>query len=221
MKYIWTVDTGAGLHYWELVNHFLLYDEYIVESKQSNQGLLDAVRAIDLSAPDHYFLAFDIVYDNMDIMNKYLDLVELADRSAGKIRLLDTTCFEYTIVAFKELINWTESGRKDKISIRRNILEAMEGHQINLDKITDRKTLQYLMGFKRYSTERVMKSLAYELTDQKEWSVKGHRMGGCWYKDCCVMDWEENCRIKGMKGKEKISVFLQDEETTRIMSAFP
>ncbi len=43
MRFIWTEDTGAGLHYWELVNHYLLKDEFCVESKKSNQGLLDAV----------------------------------------------------------------------------------------------------------------------------------------------------------------------------------
>ena len=24
MKYLWTEDTGAGLHFWKLVNHFSL-----------------------------------------------------------------------------------------------------------------------------------------------------------------------------------------------------
>ena len=49
MKYIWTEDTGAGLHYWQLVNHYLLKDIFIVETKQSNQGLIESVRNIDLS----------------------------------------------------------------------------------------------------------------------------------------------------------------------------
>ena len=40
------------------------------------------------------------------------------------------------------------------------------------------KTLQYLVGFKRYSTERVMKSLVGEFTQNEKWSVKGVLMGG-------------------------------------------
>lgn len=69
MKYIWTEDTGAGLHYWQLVNQYLLHEAYVVESKQSNQGILDAVRAISMDKDNEYFIAFDIIYDNMDIMN--------------------------------------------------------------------------------------------------------------------------------------------------------
>lgn len=221
MKYIWTEDTGAGLHYWQMVNHYLLYDEYTVESKQSNQGLLDSVREIDLTADDFYYIAFDIVYDNMDIMNKYLDLSAIANASGGKIKLIDVTCFEYIILAFKELVRWTDSGRKDKVSMRACILEAMQGHRINLDEISDEKTLNYLMGFKRFSTERVMKSLAYELTDQKKWSVKGSLMGECWYMDCCAVNPEEkNCSINGMSGEQKIETLLHDTETTRLISVF-
>lgn len=42
MTYLWTEDLGAGLHFWKLVNHCLFQDQLIVESKGSNQGILDA-----------------------------------------------------------------------------------------------------------------------------------------------------------------------------------
>ena len=42
-----------------------------------------------------------------------------------------------------------------------------------MSKIDDEKTLQYIAGFKRYSTERVMKSLVGEFTQNEKWSVKG------------------------------------------------
>ena len=38
MKYLWTEDTGAGLHFWKLVNQLFFDDEFVVESKRSNQG---------------------------------------------------------------------------------------------------------------------------------------------------------------------------------------
>jgi len=220
MKFIWTEDTGAGLHYWELVNHYLFNDDFCVETKMSNQGLLDAVRDIDISGDNEYYIAFDIVYDNMDIMNKYLEIVKIVRISNGKIKLFDLTCFEYIIFAFKYLIDWTETGRKDKIPMRNDILSAMEGHSINLDKIQNEKTLKYLMGFKRFSTERVLKSIVGELTDQKYWSVKGDRMGDCWYKDCCVMDNNEGkCLIADMNGESKIKTLLADVETQRLIKA--
>ena len=40
MKYLWTEDTGAGLHFWKLVNQLFFDDALVVESKGSNQGLL-------------------------------------------------------------------------------------------------------------------------------------------------------------------------------------
>ena len=46
-----------------------------------------------------------------------------------------------------------------------------------MSKIDDEKTLQYIAGFKRYSTERVMKSLVGEFTQNEKWSVKGVHMG--------------------------------------------
>ena len=150
MRYIWTEDTGAGLHYWELVNHYLFNDDFCVETKMSNQGLLDAVRDIDISVENEYYIAFDIVYDNMDIMNKYLEIMKIVRNSNGKIKLFDLTCFEYIIFVFKYLVDWTETGRKDKILMRNDILLAMEGHSINLDMIQNEKTLKFLMGFKRF-----------------------------------------------------------------------
>lgn len=41
MNYIWTEDTGAGLHYWELLNEHILHSSFIVESKGSSQGLME------------------------------------------------------------------------------------------------------------------------------------------------------------------------------------
>ena len=38
MKYLWTEDIGAGLHFWKLVNQLFFDDEFVVESKKGNQG---------------------------------------------------------------------------------------------------------------------------------------------------------------------------------------
>jgi len=39
MKYLWTEDTGAGLHFWKLVNQLFFDDALVVESK----GLIGCV----------------------------------------------------------------------------------------------------------------------------------------------------------------------------------
>ena len=171
MKYLWTEDTGAGLHFWKLVNQLFFDDSFIVETKESNQGLLDALSNLELQEDNKYYIAFDYVVDNQDIRNNYRLLKSIAEKSEGKVVILDMICFEYLILTFDKLVPWTGTGKADKIKIRDDILSAIENHRINLSKIDDEKTLQYLAGFKRYSSERVMKSLVGELTENEKWSV--------------------------------------------------
>ena len=111
--------------------------------------------------------------DNQDIRNKYRMLKSIADKAEGKIIILDMICFEYLILAFDKLVAWTGTGKTDKIKIREEALSAIEDHRINLSRSDDEKTLQYVAGFKRYSTECVMKSLVCEFTQNEKWSVKG------------------------------------------------
>ena len=173
MKYLWTEDTGAGLHFWKLVNQLFFHDTLVIESKESNQGILDALSDLKIKEDDKYYIAFDHVVDNQDIRNKYRMLKAIEEKAEGKIIILDMICFEYLILAFDKLVTWTGTGKTDKIKIREEVLAAIENHRINLAKIDDEKTLQYLSGFKRYSTERVMKALVGEFTQNEEWSIKG------------------------------------------------
>ena len=221
MKYLWTEDTGAGLHFWKLVNQLFFDDALVVESKESNQGLLDALAEIDMKEDDKYYIAFDYVVDNQDIRNKYRMLKSIEDKAERKIIILDMICFEYLILAFDKLVEWTGTGKTDKIRIREEVLSAIENHRINLSKIDDEKTLQYLAGFKRYSTERVMKSLVGEFTQNEKWSVKGVLMGECWYKDCCVSEHPDNLRCGKPEvedGNEKMRMLIQSEEVQRVIS---
>lgn len=186
----------------------------IVETKESNQGILDALLELKVEDEDMYYIAFDYVVDNQDIRNKYRLLKSISDKSDGKIVILDCICFEYLLLAFDKLVPWTGSGKADKIKIREDILDAIENHSINLSKIKDEKTLQYLSGFKRYSTERVMKSLVGELTQNEKWSVKGMFMGDCWYKDCCVSEYPEHIRCGKPEiedGNGKMQRLIQSE----------
>lgn len=71
MRYLWTEDTGAGLHFWKLVNQLFFDNEHAVESKGSNQGLLDAVLDLNIKEDNKYYIAFDYVVDNQDIRYEY------------------------------------------------------------------------------------------------------------------------------------------------------
>ena len=204
MKYLWTEDTGAGLHFWKLVNQLFFDDGLVVESKGSNQGILDALSDLELENDDRYYIAFDYVVDNQDIRNIILDMI----------------CFEYLILAVETLVEWTGIGKTDKIKIREEVLAVVENHRINLSKINDEKALQYIAGFERYSTERVMKSLVGEFTQNEKWSVKGELMGECWYRDCCVSEHPDSLRCgrpEVENGDEKIRMLIQSAEVQRVI----
>ena len=220
MKYLWTEDTGAGLHFWKLVNQLFFDNALVVESKESNQGILYSLTSLNAKEEDEYYIAFDYVPDNQDIRNKYRQLKQLVEKSEAKIIILDMICFEYFILAFDKLVSWTGTGKTDKIKMREDILAAIEDHRIDLSKIENQKTMQYLSGFKRYSTERVMKSLVGEFTQDEKWSVKGLLMGECWYKDCCVSEHPDSLRCGKPKvedGNEKMRMLIRSEEVQRIL----
>lgn len=221
MRYLWTEDTGAGLHFWKLVNQLFLNNELVVESKGSNQGLLDAVLDLAITNDDEYYVAFDYVVDNQDVRNKYRMLKSITGKSEGKIVILDMICFEYLVLAFDKLVEWTGTGKTDKIKIREEVLAAAENHRIDLSKIDDEKTLQYIAGFKRYSTERVMKSLVGEFTQNEKWSVKGALMGECWYKNCCISEHPNNLRCgkpETEDGNEKMRMLICSEEIQKLLN---
>ena len=221
MKYLWTEDTGAGLHFWKLVNQLFFDNALVVESKESNQGILYSLTSLNAKEEDEYYIAFDYVPDNQDIRNKYRQLKQLVEKSEAKVIILDMICFEYFILAFDKLVSWTGTGKKDKIKMREDILAAIEDHRIDLSKIENKTTMQYLSGFKRYSTERVMKSLVGEFTQNEKWSVKGQLMGECWYKDCCVSEHPDSLRCGKPEvedGSEKMRVLIQSEEIKKILS---
>ena len=220
MKYLWTEDTGAGLHFWKLVNQLFFDNALVVESKESNQGILYSLTSLNAKEEDEYYIAFDYVPDNQDIRNKYRQLKQLVEKSEAKVIILDMICFEYFILAFDKLVSWTGTGKKDKIKMREDILAAIEDHRIDLSKIENKTTMQYLSGFKRYSTERVMKSLVGEFTQNEKWSVKGQLMGECWYKDCCVSEHPDSIRCGKPKvedGNEKMRMLIQSEEVQRVI----
>ena len=221
MRYLWTEDTGAGLHFWKLVNRLFFDNALVVESKESNQGVLYSLTSLNAKEEDEYYIAFDYVPDNQDIRNKYRQLKQLVEKSEAKIIILDMICFEYFILAFDKLVSWTGTGKTDKIKMREDILAAIEDHRIDLSKIDNQMTMHYLSGFKRYSTERVMKSLVGEFTQNEKWSVKGPLMGECWYKDCCVSEHPDSLRCGKPEvddGNEKMRMLIQSEEIQKIIS---
>ena len=158
--------------------------------------------------------------DNQDIRNKYRLLRTYAAKLDNHIVILDMICFEHLILSFDKLVEWTGTGKKDKVKMRMEILKTIENHHINLAKIQDEKTLKYLAGFKRFSTERVMKSLAGELTENERWSIRGKEMGECWHEDCCISEHKDSIRCgkpNVKSGSMKMCMLIQSAEVQKVL----
>ena len=46
MRYLWTEDTGAGLHFWKLVNRLFSDNELVVESKGGQSELIGCINRL-------------------------------------------------------------------------------------------------------------------------------------------------------------------------------
>ena len=68
MKYLWTEDTGAGLHFWKLVNQLFFDNALAIESKGSNQGILDALSDLKIKEDDEYYSGKPEVEDGREKM---------------------------------------------------------------------------------------------------------------------------------------------------------
>lgn len=81
-------------------------------------------RFINFEFSNQYMLFFDnaLVIEskesNQDIRNKYRILKLMTEKSEGKIIIFDMICFEHLILAFDKLVEWTGTGKTDKIKIR-------------------------------------------------------------------------------------------------------
>lgn len=159
MKYLWTEDTGAGLHFWKLVNQLFFDDALVVESKESNQGLLDALADIDMKEDDKYYIAFDYVVDNQD-MSEYAivepetegDLTSKQKNAVNMLNYIMTITQEinnskesrlYLESAYSSLINNSDPGLIDTRTQERitNILDTLEQYRMIAEK---RERLRYI-----------------------------------------------------------------------------
>ena len=67
----------------------------------------EKLQDIDTNDNNIYYIAFDYVVDNQDIRNKYRLLRKYEAKSDNCIVILDMICFEYLVLAFDKLVEWT------------------------------------------------------------------------------------------------------------------
>ena len=102
-------------------------------------------------------LYFNLNTGNEEMSQKEIDLIQQVDEAKltpdkhietkyglGTIRNLSSGCKTLLNIAFDRLVEWTGTGKTDKIKIRDKVLAAVENHRIDLSRIDDEKTLQYI-----------------------------------------------------------------------------
>lgn len=225
MIHVWTEDKNAGYVFWQKMNQLYFQNELSIESFQSNQGILDAAKDFIPNAEDIYYIAFDKSLDNRDIYLKY-ELLKTYISDHDNMILLDLVCFEELILRFSELLIWTGTNRKDKIHMRKVILENLEPHAGRLkNDIEDGILMDFISRMKRFSAEKLIKAVVRELTDNDMWRIDAKNktvageehtsVGKCWTEDCCVLDrvlWNKRkcgCN-REYTGKEKMHIFVSD-----------
>lgn len=222
MKYLWVEDSGAGCHFWELVNTYNFNGEYVVESKSGNEGILQAVNKLVPRKGDTYYIIFDHIFNNQDIVLKYCMLEEAALQYPGQIILLDYVCFEYLILSFSKLVEWTGTGKKDVVAVRDDILNSFNNYKLDPKRLQNDKSMLYINRFKRPTMEKILKSLTNELTENGDWSVKTEFMGDCWYKDCCNVKYPSNRECGHpdiMDGCLRIKTLIKSPEVQHVINS--
>ena len=106
MKYLWTEDTGAGLHFWKLVNHLFFDNALVVESKESNQGILYSLTSLNAKEEDEYYIA-DLI--GMDVVledgSKFGTLKDVMETGANDVYVVeDAKGEEILLPAIRECI---------------------------------------------------------------------------------------------------------------------
>ena len=106
MKYLWTEDTGAGLHFWKLVNQLFFDNALVVESKESNQGILDSLISLNAKEEDEYYIA-DLI--GMDVVledgSKFGTLKDVMETGANDVYVVeDDKGEEILLPAIRECI---------------------------------------------------------------------------------------------------------------------
>lgn len=138
MRYLWTEDAGAGLHFWKLVNRLFSDNELVVESKGSNQGLLDALIDLDIKDDDKYYIASGIV-DALDDKEYTGSLVTLLQDGTDFVRNNSKKAWRKVGDGRIEMPDYPDRAVLEGVVnalIHRNYMEI--GSEVHIDMFDDR-----------------------------------------------------------------------------------
>lgn len=187
--YLWLEDRKgkSGYLFWHTLMG-QLFPEIIVESKKNNSELVKAVKALE-DTGNRYIILFDNSFDNLQAVMEQKVLRQYADRKDNVV-LMDIICFEYLLLAFKDLIAWIYAPndefltkRKKAIMARETLVNAIENGEWNYKDI--REIVEYSAHIANYNVEQLSAKILFDLTRNTGFEVSKGTIGACWIKSCC------------------------------------
>ncbi len=191
--YLWIEDrkNKSGYIFWQTLLGQLC-PEIVLESKTNNSELLKAVKELE-DSENRYIVVFDNSFDNLQVAMEQKMLRKYASDKSNVV-LMDIICFEYTLLEFKELIEWIYAPddeflvkRKKAITAREKLVKTIQGGEINYKDI--REIIEYNENVDNYNVEQLSARILFDLTRNTGFEVSKGSVGECWIKSCC--EWEE------------------------------
>lgn len=191
--YLWIEDKKekSGYIFWQTFMGQLC-PEIVVESKKNNSELVKAVNALE-DNENRYVIVFDNSFDNLQVVMEQKLLRKYA-RAKKNVLLLDIICFEYILLEFKDLIEWTYASddefltkRKNAIVAREKLVKSIQNGELNYKDI--REIVEYNKNVDNYNVERLSAKILFDLTRNTGFEVSKSNIGECWMKSCC--EWRQ------------------------------
>lgn len=191
--FLWIEDRKgkAGYIFWNSLLRQLCPDVEVV-SKKNNSELVKAVKNLE-DTDNKYVIVFDNPYDNLQVVMEHKLLKQYVDKKENVV-LMDIICFEYILLAFKNLIDWIYEPddellkkRVGAVSAREKLINAIEGKVMNYRDI--KEILEYDEHIGEHNIEQLAAKILFDLTRNTGFEVSKGKIGECWLKSCC--EWFE------------------------------
>lgn len=200
-KYVWCEDSGSGFLFWTTFFH-VINPEIVVESKRCNSGLIKAVKHIEETDENQYYILLDNAVDNPSVLLEVKKLSDLA-KEKNNVTSIKVHSFEFVLLSFQDLEKWIfaeEDELKDK---REDIINAKNHFVTTYTKTNDASVLaevQKLLKYNRnYNSEQLSAKLLLEITRNTGFETKKGAIGECFILDCCNWQARQSDDICGLE----------------------
>lgn len=207
MIYIWHEDSqnSATTNFWNFIYNSKVSAKLVnvsIRGFDGNKNLADHMKNCSINMNDTYLIFVDKVLDNPKALQYYIDIKNTCLKYKN-VHVVDLLCFEYMMLRFKYIINWTEpmkiiKGYEEARAIRNDFINCIDNgiawvNNPNIVKyVVKKKNINTsLIGWQRelayVSSENIATDLLTQMTNggTTEFGISKTNFGRCWYCNCC------------------------------------